>query len=104
MSLAEVLPKTLTKEPGALEGWGQVKIRINVPATAEPGEYTVPVTVKAEAVGAKLETQGYITFRIMQPPSAPSGIAPDAMTYLLAALLIGLVATAYLKGHGSAGG
>jgi len=94
VSLVERLPKALTKEVGLREGYGEVVIRVTVPMDAETGEYTVPVTVEVEAVWTKVTANGYLTFAVIRP--AP-GAVPDYMTILLAALLLALVAAAYLR-------
>jgi len=97
IALAESLPKTVAKQIGATEGKGSIEVRVIVPADAQPGEYTVPATVEAEAVGGRVTAGGYITFTIVKPaPPLPSQV-PDYMTYLFAALLLTLVAYAYLK-------
>jgi hypothetical protein len=96
ITLAEPLPKTIFKAIGELVGTGEVQIRIIAPEDAEPGEYTVPVTVRAEAVGSLIETNGYLTFSII--PKAPQiSLVPEYMTWIFAALLSALVLYAYLK-------
>jgi len=70
ITLSETLPKTVMKDIGAREGYSEVGIRILVPSDAPLGEYTVPATVEAEAVGTKLTTGGYITFTIVKPTPA----------------------------------
>jgi len=80
ITLAEELPKTATKEIGAREGCGEVSIRLVLPLDAEPGEYTVPATVEAEAVGNCLTTSGYIVFTVLTPETETpptSGSVPD---------------------------
>jgi hypothetical protein len=96
LTLAEVLPKTLTKEIGSMTGSGIVTIRLNAPADAKPGDYTVPVRVESEAVGNRLETSSQLTFRIVEPTIAGGGVS-EIMTYLFAALIIVAIAAAYLK-------
>jgi len=96
IALAETLPKAVTKDFGATEGYGEVGIRVLVPSNAEPGEYTVPVQMDAEAAGSRLITGGWITFTV-EKPALPTTAVPDYMTYLFAALLLALVAYAYLK-------
>jgi hypothetical protein len=97
LALAESLPKTVGKQIGATEGKGSIEVRVIVPADAQPGEYTVPATVEAKVVGGRVTAAGYVTFTIVKPtPPLPSQV-PDYMTYLFAALLLTLVAYAYLK-------
>jgi len=96
LTLADSLPKTVTKEIGSREGYGELEIRLNVPADAPPGKYSVPAQIDAEAVGSRLTTNGWITFTIIKPTPLSSQV-PDYMTYLFAALLIILVAYAYIK-------
>jgi hypothetical protein len=94
ITLAEALPKTIFKPLGEEAGKGEVQIRIIAPETAEPGEYTVPVTVRAEAVGSQIETNGYITFSIIKPAIS---LVPEYMTWIFAFLLATLVLYAYIK-------
>ncbi len=92
LSLAETLSKTVSKQVGSETGMGAVTIRLMVPRDAQPGDYTVPVRIHAEAVGNQIETGGYLTFRVVEP-TRPSTAYPDYMTILFAAIII----TAYLK-------
>jgi len=57
----------------------------------------VPAAVEADAVGTKLTTSGYITFTIVKPTPVVGTEVQTIMTYLFAALLLILVAYAYLK-------
>ena len=76
-------------------GHGEVSISVLVPSNTQPGEYTVPATADAEAAGTRLTTGGWITFTVVKPV-APT-IVPDLMTYVIALILLALVAYAYLK-------
>jgi len=57
----------------------------------------VPAAVEADAVGTKLTTSGYITFTIVKPTPIVGTEMQNAMTLVFAALLLALVAYAYLK-------
>jgi len=96
VTLADTLPKTVTKEVGAIEGYGEVGICLLVSNNAQPGEYEVPAQIDAEAVGSQLTTSGWITITVMKP-AAPITMVPDFVTYLFAMLLLFLVAYAYIK-------
>jgi hypothetical protein len=96
VTLAETLPKRVSKGIGDWEGRGAITIRLMVPGDAQLGEYTLPVTVDAEAVGGRITAGGWVTFNVVQPSPAYSPV-PDYMTYLFAALLLSIVAAAYLK-------
>ena len=96
ITLAEPLPKTIFKPIGEEVGTGEIELRIIAPENAEPGDYTVPVVVKAEAVGSQIQVNGYVTFSII--PQAPSvSLVPEYMTWIFAAALAGLILYAYLK-------
>jgi hypothetical protein len=95
ITLAETLPKAVTKDVGGREGHGEVSISVLVPSSTQPGEYTVPATADAEAAGTRLTTGGWITFTVVKP--ATPTIVPDIMTYVIALILLALVAYAYLK-------
>ena len=97
LTLAETLPKVVTKDIALREGYGEIGIRVIVPSDAPLGEYTVPATVEAEAVGTKLTTSGWITFTLVKPTLAVGTEMQTIMTYVFAALLLALVAYAYLK-------
>ena len=79
-----------------MTGLGLVAIRLNAPADAKPGDYTVPVRVEAEAIGNRIETSSSLSFSIVEPTVAGGGIS-EIMTYLFAALIIVAIAAAYLK-------
>ena len=96
VTLAESLPKALFKQIGEDHGTGEVEVRIIAPENAQPGEYTVPVIIHAEAVGSRIETNGYLTFSIIQKP-APISLVPEYMTLIFAAALAGIILYAYLK-------
>jgi hypothetical protein len=96
VTLAEPLPKTIFKDVGSETGVGEIEIRIIAPENAQPGEYTVPVTIQAEAVGSRIETNGYITFSVVQAPT-PVSLVPDYMTWIFAAVLAAITLYAYLK-------
>jgi hypothetical protein len=96
LTLAEVLPKTLTKQIGSMTGAGIVTVRLNAPADAKPGDYTVPVRVEAEAIGNRIETSNQLSFSVVEPTIAGGGVS-EIMTYLFAALIIVAIAAAYLK-------
>jgi len=96
ITLAEPLPKTFFKPIGEEVGTGEVELRIIAPENAEPGDYTVPVVVKAEAVGSQIQANGYLTFSIT--PQVPQiSLVPEYMTWIFAAALAGLILYAYLK-------
>jgi hypothetical protein len=97
LTLADLLPKAVTKQVGDREGYGEVQIRVKIPKDADLGDYTVPTQVDVEAVGNRLTSSGWITFTIIPPPPPAPTQIPDYMTYLFAALLLVLVAYAYLK-------
>jgi len=96
ITIAEALPKTIFKPIEEEAGKGEIEIRIMAPENAEPRDYTVLVTIRAEAVGSQIETNRYITFSII--PETPSiSLIPDYMTLIFAAALITIVLYAYLK-------
>jgi len=96
ITLAEPLPKTIFKPIGEEVGMGEIELRIIVPENAQPGDYAVPVVVKAEAVGSQIQANGYLTFSIT-PQAPPVSLLPEYMTWIFAAALIAIVAYAYLK-------
>jgi len=96
ITLAEPLPKTLFKPIGEEVGTGEIELRIIAPENAEPGDYTVPVVVKAEAVGSQIQTNGYMTFSII-PQTPPVSLVPEYMTWVFAGALIAMVLYSYLK-------
>jgi len=96
ITLAEPLPKTIFKPIGSEVGTGEIEIRIIAPENAHLGDYTVPVVVKAEAVGSQIQTNGYVTFSIV-PQTPQISLVPEYMTWIFAAALIAIVAYAYLK-------
>jgi len=96
IALAEPLPKTIFKPIGSEVGTGEIELRIIVPEDAQPGDYTVPVTIRAEAVGSQIETNGYLIFSII--PQAPSvSLVPEYMTWIFAAAIITVILYAYFK-------
>jgi len=97
--MAEEIPKIAVKQIGEREGYGWIEVRLIVPEHAEPGEYSIPVTLDAEAVGSIITSNGYFTFEIASPGLRLPALIPDYMTYLFAGLLLAIVATAYLKGR-----
>jgi len=96
--IAETIPKVLTKPIGEKEGSGTVQIQVLIPADAHLGNYTVPVTVDAEALGALLTTSGWITFNIQPPASSSTSIEiMNTMTIIFIAILSILIAYAYKR-------
>jgi hypothetical protein len=57
----------------------------------------VPAAVEADAVGTKLTTSGWITITLVKPTPAIGTEMQTLMTYVFAALLIAVIAYAYLK-------
>ena len=96
ITLAEPMPKTIFKPIGEEVGAGEIELRIVAPKNAEPGDYTVPVLVKAEAVGSQIQANGYLTFRIT-PQTPPVSIVPEYMTWIFATAIIAIIIYAYLK-------
>jgi len=96
ITLAEPLPKTIFKPIGEEVGKGEVELRIIAPENAEPGDYTVPVVVKAEAAGSQIQANGYLTFSII-PQAPPISIVPEYMTWIFAAAIAAIILYAYLK-------
>ena len=96
ITLAEPLPKTIFKPIGEEVGTGEIELRIVAPKNAELGDYTVPVLVKAEAVGSQIRANGYVTFSIT-PQAPPISIVPEYMTWIFAAAIIAIIIYAYLK-------
>ena len=94
--LAEPLPKTFFKPIGEEVGKGEIELRIIAPENAEPGDYTVPVVVKAESVGSQIQTNGYLIFSIV-PQAPPVSIVPEYMTWIFAIAIIAIILYAYLK-------
>jgi hypothetical protein len=93
LTLAEALPKTLTKPIGERAGSGMIAARSTVPDSAQTGQYTVPVALDIEAVGGRGTTNSYVTFTVTRLTSP----IPDYMTYVFAVLFVAIVLTAYLK-------
>ena len=96
LTLAEDLPKTIFKPIGEEVGTGEIELHIMAPETAQPGDYTVPVTIRAEAVGSRIDTNGYLTFSILRKPT-PISLIPEYMTWIFVAAIISLILYAYLK-------
>jgi len=96
ITLAEPLPKTIFKPIGEEVGTGEIELRIIAPENAEPGDYTVPVVVKAEVVGSQIQANGYLTFSIT-PQAPPASLVPEYMTWIFAGALIIIVLYSYLK-------
>jgi len=96
ITLAEPLPKTIFKPIGEEAGKGEIELRIIAPENAETGDYTVPVLVKAEAVGSQIQANGYVTFSIT-PQAPPVSLVPEYMTWIFAAAIIAIILYAYLK-------
>jgi len=96
ITLVEPLPKTIFKPIGSEVGTGEIELRIITPENAQPGDYTVPVAVKAEAVGSRIQTNGYITFSIL-PQTPPVSLVPEYMTWIFTGALIVIVLYSYLK-------
>jgi len=94
--LAESLPKTLYKQLGEEHGTGEIKIRIMAPEDAQPGEYVVSTMVHAEAIGGRLDANGYLTFKVAAP-SKPMSMVPEYMTIIFVAGLLLIILYAYLK-------
>ena len=96
LTLAESLPKLFTKQVGEYVGRGEIKVRITAPEGAQPGEYAVPVAIRAEAVGSRLEANGYLTFKVA-PTAGPLSLVPEYMTLIFVAALLLIILYAYLK-------
>ena len=47
-------------------------------------------------VGSRIETNGYLTFNIIQKP-APASLIPEYMTWTFAAAIVAIIIYAYLK-------
>jgi len=93
LTLAEALPRTLTKPIGERSGSRTIAARATVPASAQTGQYTVPVTLDIEAIGGRGTTNSYVNFTVTRLTSP----VPDYMTYIFAALFAAIVLTAYLR-------
>ncbi|RLI10945.1 hypothetical protein DRO35_05815, partial [Candidatus Bathyarchaeota archaeon] len=93
---AEPLPKTIFKPIGEEVGTVEIELRIIAPENVEPGDYTVPVVVKAESVGSQIQANGYVTFSII-PQAPPVSLVPEYMTWIFAGALIAIVLYSYLK-------
>jgi uncharacterized membrane protein len=70
-------------------------LRINVPPDAETGEYSIPIQVDANVVGARATTSTWINFTVKS--LSFFGEIPDYMSWLFLLLLAAIVAYAYIK-------
>lgn len=74
-----------------------VVLGVIVPADAAEGQYTVPVQVDAKAVGNVLTTSGWVTFTVQKPAPQVGADVETVMTWVFVALLVAVIAYAFLK-------
>ncbi|MCW4020103.1 MAG: ParB N-terminal domain-containing protein [Candidatus Bathyarchaeota archaeon] len=100
LTVAETLPKTVTKQIGAKEGSGELKICVIAPDDAQVGEYSIPLSMDAETVGSKLTGNGWVTITVMKPtPPAPSTDIMLGMSVMFSIILAAIVGYGYLRRH-----
>jgi hypothetical protein len=97
-SLAESLPKTLSKQTASGVGSGYISMKVGLPWSLNVGEYTVPVSVTVNQGGSiSLEQSGTVYLTIIAGQAVASGSIPEYMTYILLAAIAAVSIYAFTR-------